>query len=88
MSLGWEITDSNKVVYKSWMSAVIAFFEDPTLRFALSEFDMAGHYARDVTEEVRHRAQNSEDKSFWSPLSNLPGPESFKRALDESREIR
>jgi len=50
---GWKITDSKGQEYKSYMNAAKAYAEDPTLTFEVSEFDMAGSYHKDITDEVK-----------------------------------
>lgn len=53
MTYGWKIIDSKGNIYTSRMQAARAMRDDPELTFESTEFDMAGRYYKDVTEEVR-----------------------------------
>lgn len=53
MTSGFKIIGSNGEEYKSHMNAAKAFSVDHSLTFTSSEFDMAGTYTKDVTDEVK-----------------------------------
>jgi hypothetical protein len=52
MTTGWKIIDSEGEVYKSILYAAKALKDNPTLTFESSEFDMAGIYKKDITDQV------------------------------------